>query len=582
MAAELGAGRMIEGDIVGNASALTVSAALVSAPNGAERGRASAKGEASQLAVLVDSVIAKLLAINAGENEQRVASLANTPLAALEAYLVGQVSYRAGGFAEAGNRFAEALQIDSTFALAGLGLSMASDWTLDPRGGRGRAIAARYADKLGLRDRLYLGPTDPDSASTSYAQQFARRGASVETAPDSPDLWYRHGDNQFHYGPAVVAKSEAYRRSIAALERGIALDTTYAPLLEHLPVMYAHLGDTTRARLATVRLMRDTTAFYYPANRVLYAADSAARATALRDLDSKSPLLAGYTVIVTMLADQDASFADDLLRRVLVRTATPADRNFIVQMQYYLAMEQGQPGRASRIARELPNRMAERMFAATFWDGDSTDGAAQYAEAKALVTAPAPSDAGPRRAWMTAIFDVAQYELARADTTRASAVIARLRALPPMPGAAIENARPERLAMILDAQLAAVAGRPNAPQRLTSLDSMLALGPLGDHVRHAGNLVASRLWDRAGNTRKAYDAAQQWTYFTNNPGDGSLQATYIREQARLGALAGEREAAIGAYRRYLRLRANAEPSLAHDLATARGELEKLERQSAGR
>jgi serine/threonine-protein kinase len=582
MAAELGAGRLIEGDIVGNASQLTVNAALVSAPNGSRRGSAAATGAASQLAVLVDSVVAKLLAIDAGENEQRVATLASTPLAALEAYLAGQVSYRAGGFAEAGNRFAEAIQVDSTFALAGLGLVMASGWTLDPRGSRGGTIAARHADKLGLRDRLYLGPTDPDSAATSYAEVFARRGTTVETAPDSPDLWYRHGDNYFHSGPALFGRSEAYRRSIAALERGIALDTSYAPLLEHLPVMYAYLGDTARARVATMRLMRDTAAFYYPANRVLYAADSGARAAALRDLESKSPMLAGYTVIVSMLSDLDASFADYLLERARLRTATPADRNFITQMQYYVAMEQGQPGRAARMARELPNRLAERMFAATFWDGDSTGGAVQYAEASPLVTAPVPNDASARRAWVTAIFDVAQYELARGDTARASHVVARLRALPPVPGAPTETARPERLAMVLDAQLALLAGRPDAARRLASLDSMLALGPLGDHVRAAGNLVASRLWERQGNVRKAYEAAQRWTYFTSNPGDGSLQATYVREQARLGALAGDREAAIAAYRLYLRLRANAEPVLARDVAAARSELEKLERQSAGR
>ena len=136
--------------------------------------------------------------------------------------------------------------------------------------------------------------------------------------------------------------------------------------------------------------------------------------------------------------------------------------------------------------------------------------------------------------------------------------------------------------MVLDAQLAAFAGRPDAMRRLTSLDSMLALGPLGDHVRAAGNLVASRLWERVGNVRRAYEAAQRWTPFTNNPGDGSLMATYLREQARLAAAAGDREAAIGAYRQYLRLRANAEPALARDLAAARSELEKLERQSTGR
>ena len=153
--------------------------------------------------------------------------------------------------------------------------------------------------------------------------------------------------------------------------------------------------------------------------------------------------------------------------------------------------------------------------------------------------------------------------------------------MPPVPNAPVESVRPERLPLILDAQLAMLAGRPDAAQRLVSLDSMLALGPIGDHVRLVGNLVASRLWERAGNVRKAYEAAQRWA-FTTSPVDGSLHAPYLREQTRLGAAAGDREAAIAAYRRYLRLRANAEPALARDLAMVRSELEKLERQSAGR
>jgi hypothetical protein len=62
----------------------------------------------------------------------------------------------------------------------------------------------------------------------------------------------------------------------------------------------------------------------------------------------------------------------------------------------------------------------------------------------------------------------------------------------------------------------------------------------------------------------------------------SLYATCLCEQGRLGGLAGDREAAIMAYRRYLRLRARHEPALDRDVATVRAELEKLARQSAGR
>ena len=581
VAAGLGAGRLIEGDIVGGANQLTISASLALAPNGSRRGRASATGVAAQLPLLVDSIMAQLLAIDAGESDQRVASLASTPLAALEAYLAGQADYRAGRYTAAADRFANAIRIDSTFALAGLGLSITSGWTLDPRGAHGRAIAFRHADKLGTRDRLYLGPTDPDSAETAYAEGLARREVAIQTAPDAPDLWYRLGDYQVHYGGAVTGTAEGWRRAAAALERGLALDSTYVPLSEHLPMVYGYLGDTAKARLAAVRLMRDTAAYYYPADRAIYAADSVSRAAAVRDLGSKSPFLAGYAAIVALITDGDFSFVDDLLSRARARAAAEIDRNFLSQVQFNLAMDAGQPARAGRIAADLPNRLAERMFAATFWDGDSTAGAAQYAEARGLVSARPPGEPNARHAWITTIFDVAQYELARGDMTNASRAIAQLHALPAVPHDAVESVRPGRLALILDAQLAALAGRADAGQRLNSLDSLMRLGPIGEHVRLAGNLVASRLLERAGNVQRAYDAAQRWA-ITGDPAEMSLYATYLREQGRLGGLAGDREAAITAYRRYLRLRARHEPALDRDVATVRAELEKLARQSSGR
>jgi len=579
-AASLGAGRLIEGDIVGNAGQLIVTATLASTPNGAERGRRSARGEASQIVVLVDSVIAELLALDAGESEQRVASLASTPLAALEAYLAGQASYRAGRYADAVDRFDAALQIDATFALAGFGLSLAAQWTSDPRGPHGRDVAVRYADKLGTRDRLYLGPTDPDSAATEYPATFARNEAAIRAAPDSPDLWYLFAENQYHYGATMFGTAEAYRRCIAALERGLALDSSFTPMLEGLPLLYRYLGDTARARLATVRLMRDTAAYLYPANRVLYAPDSASRAAALRDLDSKPVSLAAFVTIVALFADLDVSFAPDLLRRAVARSATATDRAGFMGMQSWIALEHGRPGAAARFAADLPTFQPYRMFVATFSDGDSTAGAEHYAMVRRLVQARPPNDLTERRAWVTAIFDLAQYELARGDTTNASHVTAALRTLPGVPGDPVESVRPRRLAMILDAQLAALAGHADAPHRLASLDSMLARAPIGVRVRAAGNLVLSRLWARASNVRKAYQVVGRWV-----PGEGddwAPYATYLRERGRLGAAAGDREAAIAAYRRYLTLRANPEPVLAQDIATVRSELAKLERQSAGR
>ena len=58
--------------------------------------------------------------------------------------------------------------------------------------------------------------------------------------------------------------------------------------------------------------------------------------------------------------------------------------------------------------------------------------------------------------------------------------------------------------------------------------------------------------------------------------------TYIREEGRLAALAGDREGAIRAYRHYLALRSEAEPALQPEVRRVREELEAVERESADR
>jgi hypothetical protein len=54
-----------------------------------------------------------------------------------------------------------------------------------------------------------------------------------------------------------------------------------------------------------------------------------------------------------------------------------------------------------------------------------------------------------------------------------------------------------------------------------------------------------------------------------------IAASYIREQGRLAALSGDRDAAIKAYNRYLELRANAEPAVQPRVDEVRAELARL-------
>src|SRR4029079_18228579 len=102
--------------------------ASITTERGRVVGRATAQGTHGELSSVVDRLVAQLLSASAGEEPQRLGALTSTSLPALRAYLEGQAAYRRGRYAEALEKFGRAVDLDSTFALAGLGLSLADGW----------------------------------------------------------------------------------------------------------------------------------------------------------------------------------------------------------------------------------------------------------------------------------------------------------------------------------------------------------------------------------------------------------------------------------------------------------------------
>ncbi len=130
IAARLGAGRYVMGNVAEVEGSLRITAWLYQRDTLAAR--ASVEGEASDLHPLVDDLAMQLAVGAIGEDGARLAGIGartTESLEALKAYLEGESHFRANRFATAGKAFRQAVEIDSTFALAWFRLAAAAIWS---------------------------------------------------------------------------------------------------------------------------------------------------------------------------------------------------------------------------------------------------------------------------------------------------------------------------------------------------------------------------------------------------------------------------------------------------------------------
>lgn len=592
LAARLGAERVVIGSVVGAPSHLILRASVVAVPSGTVSGEAIVEGPADSISALLDDLAAKLLLSQAGE-EERLTSRTTASLPALRAYLAGQAAFRQGNFPAAVRAYEAALQRDPTFALAALRLALAAGRLQDlEQRRRGLALAWTFRDALTERDLALLtasaGPRYPRPAPA--AEELAAWRRPAELVPNDPESWSTLGARFLHAG-AAAGVPDARARAAVALRRALALDPGH-PAARLLLAQLATAPDAPGPDPASP----DTgsvsgTDPFAPVLRwrlALAGGDTVAlrRARAgLRQLPLPSLRAIALASQFDGAALADAAAA---LQALQAHGGRRSDRIDLVLAQHSLAVLQGQPRAALEAtirlaALELGShgylrlRVLDRLYA----EGDSAAAAAAARDLETLAgggvaAGPAAAGAAGADVRLADLCVLGQWRVLRGDTAGVAAAVEALRRAggvprPPLPA----GTPPAACAELLDAALAAVAGRPDAAARLDRLDS-LALTPetAGDAIAYAPLLIA-RLYQRVGSREHALQALRKRAYLAGWP---RYRASAWREEGRLAELAGDLAGARRAYQRYLALRTAPEPPLAPEVERIRSALAALRDQ----
>ena len=605
VARRVGAGQLLLGGVVGTPGHVSLNASLLAVSGGAPRADARVEGPADSLPRLVDRLIAQLITEGAGESHA-LDGLVNTSLPALRLYLEGQAAQRRAEYAVAVDRFGRALELDSTFAIAGLALASTAAWTTIPGGAR-RGLERAWAgrDQLSPRDRALVlaevGPRYP--ATSTLAQNLEAWEQAATLAPDQPERWYELGDVYFHHG-TYLAIPASRRRAEELFRRSVAIDSNTSALGHLVEVAVLDRDTAAVRRLGALYLARDTSGdllgFYRW--RVAEGVHDERALTALRAEYARMPLESLWRIMNHPVLDgQSLDDADSAAAAIRARGGSRSDwqRSKTYLHAYYV--NRGRPAAAladSAAAEDVefgPHAaLYERVLDALYGDADSASGASAARELSGLA---ARASAGESRATgQTDLCVASLWRLDHGETAGVSQAIARLRTHVPddTPSAVTTDTV---CAVLLEAKLAAASRSPGARDALDRLDALLRSGPGGQrsgpgiaftlspaYVRSLvgvspcgfedfANLEVARLRERDGDLRSALAAVRRRSYAYHL---SDYYASHLREEGRLAALTGDTTGATAAYRHYLALMSAPEPAVRPRVEAVRAELAKLQ------
>ena len=594
LAERLGAGQLLIGHVSGTAAQMTLTASLVSVRDGRADAPRSITGPSDSLSALVDRLASQLLAMRAGEGE-RIGAFDGVQLPALRAYLDGTALYRRARFVAAARQFDKAIGLDSTFALAGLGLATASGWVGNPSDHlHGMQVAWSHRDRLSPRDQALLlataGPKFP--ASSGWALMIAAREHYAQLVPDRADAQFELGDGLFHFGESAGIP-DAHARAAEAFNRAIALDSSFSPAIEHLVVLEMERGDSARAAdLARLYLAADSTSENREGMRWALAVVQRDSITA-REIASHGEKLTGMAIAtigeVPLIIGREMESAQRLYDTPMPPSTGGPRIIGDLMGRHDIALNRGRPALALHmldsihvLAGDASGAHFERVRDALFWDGDTTGVNAAVAglRKKAALGGPVPGTfrRGRDPVYFGDVCLAELWSLSQWDTTGVRRAVGIMRTNLDPADSLSNPAFRAGCAYLLLAQLAVQAKHADAHSAVDSLDAFLRAAPDG-FIGAIGNLAAARLYERLGDTRAALYAVRRRDFFY---GRAAFLSTYLRDEARLAEKSGDVAGAADALKHYLALRAAPEPVLARDLAEARAAYARTSKGASGR
>lgn len=360
----VGAGSVLIGSVFSTGSEVRITAELYATESGSIIAKAQESGRPDSVLALVDQLSIELMQdiwrARAPLPALRVSAITSTSIPAIKAYLRGEQFYRRVLWDSAAAAFEEAVQHDSTFALAHFRLGETYGWRESLGSAQAQEHsdrAARFAERLPARERALIvahqlheqGRVESIDSLQTYVSRF----------PDDVAGHYLLADARFHAGDVLGLDLPSL---LGGFERVHELDSSFAPNYAHLIELTILTDDSARFRrfLAEYREISPGEAEMYEAAGLMrWGAPDSALALLGRVLRAEAtprPAVIGRlstTSTLRTFAETDLEFGLATLDTLAAATVSTQLRNVAIGSKTTLLGSFGRMTEASRAAEPL-------------------------------------------------------------------------------------------------------------------------------------------------------------------------------------------------------------------------------------